>query len=107
MTRYVLNSPVLTNYGEWRFEGPISAEAATVWLKQAPFVSAVGHQATAAVLSGLTHVEVRANRVQIQMQKGDMALVFRLLNRLPEGSVFNIEILRQCQYELGLLSRLA
>jgi len=43
MRRYVLNSPALTDYGVWRFAGPIAPEVARAWA-QAGFVSAVGHE---------------------------------------------------------------
>jgi hypothetical protein len=45
------------------------------------------------------------NRVAIQMQPGDRAIVFRLLTRLPEGVVLSAEELTALPFELGLLER--
>ena len=40
------------------------------------------------------------------MQPGDQALVFRLLERLPEGSVLDTEAVAATPHEFGLLTRL-
>jgi len=103
---YVLNSPVLTDYGDWRLEGPISVERAAE-LVSGEFVSAVGHPATAEFLSKLLGVPVPTNRITAHMQPGDRALVLRLIERLPEGMVLTAEEMQTLPFELSLLTRLA
>jgi len=101
---YILNSPILTAYGRYTFK-PVSLEEAKTLVSLNKFVSAVGHASTAQFLSRLLGVHVPAQRVRIEMQPGDVAIVFRLLERLPEGKVLNEEEFQHMPYELGLLKR--
>jgi len=104
---YILNTPILTNYGNYSFrriDVPGAQEIINEYHGQ--FVSAVGHAATAQVLSQILRLPVPCNRVQIKMEPGDCAIVFRLLQRLPEGKVLSKEELEALPFELGLLEML-
>ncbi len=105
-TLYLLNSPVLTGYGDWRFEGPIAPEAAQT-LVAGGFVSAIGHSGAAQLMAALLGREVSVNRMTVAMQPGERALVLRLLERLPEGAVLDTAALEASRWELGLLTRTA
>ena len=59
------------------------------------FTSAIGHDATAKIISTRLGVQVPVNRVAIQLKPGDLLLVFQLLTRLPEGKVLNEEEMKQ------------
>jgi len=98
---YVLNSPILTNFGTFVYK-PLSIAEAVTLLKQG-FTSAVGHEATASFLSQLTGLTIPVNRIQIQMHPGDKAVVIQIMQRLPEGKVLNEEELKAVPYRLGLL----
>jgi len=65
--------------------------------------SAVGHESTAKVLSQLLGVEVKAERKEIKLKKGDKLVVFQLLQRLPEGAMLSEEELKQLQFKLFLV----
>lgn len=106
MTTYIINAPVLTNYGDWRFEGPLSVAQASQVLQDG-FVSAIGHEASANKIKRLLSIDISANRIHVALGVGDRALIFRLLQRLPEGKVLNDEELDSVPFELALLTRTA
>lgn len=104
MTLYLLNTPVLTNYGEWTFTGPISIEQAKLRISNG-FESAIGHEASAQFLSQLLDVNVEMKRITVAMQAGDSALVLRIKSRLPEGKLLTKQEIDATPCELGWLER--
>ena len=103
--RYLLNSPVLTDYGDYRFEGPLSLADAQDFAA-ATTQSAIGHPATAEYLSAQLGRPVALQRSIIRMQPGDQALVLRLLDRLCEGQVLDAQALAAAPQEFALLTRI-
>ena len=73
----------------------IDTETVKELLKNSDFISAIGHEATAKVISQKLGINVEANRVQIKMNRGDVLIVFQLLQRLPEGKVLSEEEIQQ------------
>jgi hypothetical protein len=102
---YVLNSPRLTAFGAWRYDGPLTVEQARTFVMSAPFASAVGHASTARHLSALLGVQVPCRRVDITMQPGDEALVWELSARTREGELLTEAGLRERSGCFGLLRR--
>ena len=102
---YILNAPILPNFGLYRYS-TITVEEARKLLMNNTFISAVGHEATAQFLTLLLGINIPFNRVSISMTKGDQALVFRLKTRLPEGRVLTIEEMKNIDYEIGLLQKI-
>jgi len=112
MTKYLLNSAVLTSFGFF-FYSAITPEEAREWYGDGvDVVSTIGYEETAQALSQLLGRPVPVNRITIKMQEGDEALVFRLV--LPPGSpridpkdkgqIANH--VKAGHWELGLLRRL-
>jgi len=66
------------------------------------FISAVGHEATAKLLSKLLGISIPYNRIAIKMREGDIGIHFFLKTRLPEGKILSEEELRELEYDLIL-----
>lgn len=101
---YLLNTPILTAYGEYRFSGPLTIPEAKSLLKNT-YTSAIGHEGAATFLGALLEQPIQVNRVAITMQPGDRALVLRLKGRLPEGVVLDAAQMQAIPFELSLLER--
>jgi len=68
------------------------------------FVSAVGHEATAKIISVQVGVQVPVNRVAIKLTSGDILVVYQLLTRLPEGKVLSEQEMMQVQAKWYLVT---
>jgi len=83
MQRYILNSAVITAPGQYDYR-LIETGEAVEWLAAGKYKSTIGYEETAMALEALTGFEIETYRVNIIMDPGDQALVFRLV--LPRGS---------------------
>ena len=107
---YILNTATLPlkEGGEYLMEylitaRQISIDEAKELLEKEYFTSAVGHKATAELLTNILGVEIPFNRIQIELQPGDEVLAFLLKKRLEEGQVIKtVEELEQIGYTLWL-----
>jgi hypothetical protein len=68
-------------------------------LKDGSFISAVGHQSTAEILSTLLETNVPANRISVSLNKGDVLYVFQLLTRLQEGQILSADEIKNLPYK--------
>ncbi len=95
MTVYICNSftlsmimPDILSAGVVIKADPISLEEVKALIaREGGFVSAVGHESTAKVLSNLLGTDVPFNRAQIAITGGDVIISFQFMVRLPEGKV--------------------
>jgi len=72
----------------------ITLEEARELAKQ-EFISAVGHEATAQLMSYLLGVQVPFNRIQIAVKPGDILLVCQVHIRLEEGKILSLPELQK------------
>jgi len=77
----------------------VSLEDVKEFLKENSFISAVGHQATADVMSRLLGIQIPFNRIQVTLKEGDVLIVFQLMTRLEEGKILSEQELSQLQFK--------
>jgi hypothetical protein len=101
---YFLNSPVISNWGEYRLTPVTKDESVRLWESAKPEekISAIGHEETSLFLNLLGFGMV-CNRISIKMKTGDRALVLKINGRLPEGKLLTKNDLNNIDYEFGLL----
>ena len=101
----LLNSSILTIYGEFRYS-PLELEDARHLVREAGEVqSAIGHASTATMLSELLDYPIEQNRMEYQQQPGEAAIIFKLKSRPPEGAILTREEIEEIGYEFGILER--
>jgi hypothetical protein len=105
MTVFILNSLITpinfdkVQTARVRFER-IDVERAKNILSNGNFVSAIGHEGTAKVLSQLLGINIPTNRVSIFMETGDVAIHFFLKTRLPEGKILSEDEVKKLDFWL-------
>jgi len=103
MAVYLLNSLIVPldfdviNTAEVRFT---KIDIPTAKKILATFISAVGHESTAKLLTQLLEISVPLNRITIRMRKGDVAVHFIPKIRLPEGVILSKESLEKLDFWL-------
>lgn len=105
-----LNASVLTSYGDFQFERLSLDEAKSLVKEFATdetkrIESAIGHSATAEILTELLNFKVETNRIEFFQTAEDAVLVFRLKRRAPEGAVLSRVEIEEIGYEFGLLTK--
>ena len=100
---YILNAAILTDWGIYEF---IEYNENSMELDFSNALSAVGHAATAIILSHLFGIKIKENRIEIKMRKNECSLIFRLKVRPPEGKILSYEELQNYDYVLGILKKI-
>ena len=103
----ILNGAIITADGEYSCR-TISLEEVKKLIQSTPeFIFAVGHQATAEIITDLLGKEVSLNRIDFHQEAGQQALVFKLNSRPPEGIILSRAEIEEFGYQFKLLTRLA
>ena len=107
----LLNTSILTTHGTFSYEPLTLAQAQALIVEfqreGREIVSAIGHSATAALLTDLLAYPVAANRIEFRQTVDETALIFKLRGRPPEGKVLSRDELENLGYEFGRLTRLS
>lgn len=103
----LLNTSILTAFGNYTYFEISGDEARELVQNARRVTSAVGHKATAEVLTELLGVPVPENRIQYFQGIGNTALVFKLNARVPEGVILSRQELENIGFTFGVLRRLS
>jgi hypothetical protein len=101
----IFNGTVATTNGIYRITD-IDVEYAKELVKKYGIVSAVGHEATSVIMTELLGVEVPLNRIQFFQEITQLAIVFKLHVRPPEGTVLSMKECERIGFGLKLMERL-
>ncbi len=101
----LFNGPICTTTGLYCVT-ELEVEQARKLTRTLGFVSAVGHAATAEVLSSLLQADVPMSRIEYAQKVGQKAIALKLKIRPAEGRILTAKEMFQIGFELLLLERL-
>lgn len=101
----LFNGTVATSNGLYRISD-IDKETAKKYIKKYGFISAIGHKATAEIMSDMLGIDIPMNRIQFYQEVGQIVIVFKLNERPPEGEVLDRKELESTGYCLKIMERL-
>lgn len=102
----VLNTSIATVPGSYKLE-VITLEQAREIAQSCVLDSAIGHEATAQIMTTVLQTDVPFKRQVFQQQPGQRCIVFKIRGRVPEGTVLTLSDINKMGYDLMLLTRTA
>ncbi len=102
---YIINSPVLTNFGSYEYKECTVDDLKKI-LRNNEFISAVGHEETATLLTRLLDVHIPYNRIVVHQEAGDIFIVIKPKARLEINKIYSETDIENIGYELGILTKL-
>lgn len=103
----LLNASIVTPREGTIRQSRITLAEARELVAEHGYLSAIGHQSTADVLTELLSVPVALNRIEFEQHNGQMAIVLRLKSRPPEDAILSREDLEKIGFDLLLMERIA
>jgi len=99
----LLNTTIATVDGTFEVK-TITLEQARELAASNEVVSAIGHESTAQIMTELLGVNVPVNRIQFAQEEGQVALVFKLKGRAPEGVILDRSQIEEIGYEFKTMT---
>jgi len=100
----------MPNFGTFEYTSIQECQAAAMLEYHADYISAVGHKGTVDVINSIleqyNNTLVTCNRLQVFIEVGDQAIIFKPVTRLKEGVVLTSKELKQVECEWGLSRRI-
>ena len=100
----LFNGTIATTNGVYSVKD-IGVEKAKEYVNAYGFESAIGHSATAQVMSELLEQYIQVNRIQYHQAVGQIGIALKLNERPPEGNILNTEEMERVGYSLKIIER--
>lgn len=107
ITLALLNTSIITEDGQYTLETIDLDHAKELVASAEALDSAIGHDATAQIMTTLLGAEVAVNRQIFAQQIGQVALVFKLNGRPPEGTILTLDEIEKIGYTWKMMTRIA
>jgi hypothetical protein len=104
-----LNTSILTSEGKFNYHKATLEQIEIILQgehKNTPRLSAVDHEATAAIFSKLTGETIPVNRIQYKQEFSDLCIILKLKGRPPEGKILTRHEIEEIGYEFGILYKI-
>ena len=103
----MLNTTIATTNGVFKITDLSLEQARQLAMENKDnILSAIGHEATAKVMTTLLGVEVPTNRIVFAQEKEQKAIVLKMNGRIPEGVVLTVEDMEKIGYSFKLMEKL-
>lgn len=101
----VFNGTVATTNGLYRVSD-LSVSEAKELLTENGYISAIGHESTAKIISEVMEMDIPMNRINFTQMVGQKAVVFKLNRRPEEGTILTRQQVEKVGYSFKLMERL-
>lgn len=101
----IFNGTVATTNGLYRISDLTTNEAKEI-LQENGYVSAIGHESTAKIISEIMGMDIPMNRINFTQMVGQKAVVFKLNRRPKEGAILSREQVEKVGFSFKLMERL-
>lgn len=102
---FLFNTTIAPNEGLFLNRKITAKQAQEIYANAMVITSAIGHQGTAEAFTALD-MPCGVNRINAQMAPGDKAICLKVLGRVAEGQILDLETLNEVGYQLYLLTNL-
>jgi hypothetical protein len=101
----LLNTSIITADGSFTYRTISLVAAREIVGNGANAVSHIGHESTAAIMTELLGFPIAMSRVPFSHARWQIALVFKLNGRPPEGRILSREEIDSIGYAWGVMQR--
>jgi hypothetical protein len=104
----LLNTSILTDYGKFEYKKSSVDECKSLIARESKngteIISAVGHESTTKIMTEILEYPIKMNRIQYKQKPDDIAIVFKMRERSPEGKILSRDEINKIGFNFGILT---